>query len=331
MSGTLQLANPVAEHFPAFIFGNATMCDRVVEQDSAKGEHIVICGAGPSLADHAAEFAPQADQLWGCNSALTWLLAHGHAPTHGFAIDQTTAMIGEWGTAPDVEYLLASSVHPHLTEFLLGRGRSLRFFHNYVGIRHDPVLRDDGTLMAYEDWMYSGLYPSTVRVGSGLNAVSRAIDTARYMGAGRITVLGADCALRVSAPRPDVPMGSPEHLRWLRECTVMHADGGHALASGATPITFGGVIDGRHWETKPDLSITALTLRRMADAFPDLIDLVGDTLPNALKGKSEDFLARMPHLTDSTGAPMDVGLAAEHGSEDGAEHGARVVADAPTD
>jgi len=119
------------------------------------------------------------------------------------------------------------------------------------------------------------------------------------MGAGRITVLGADCALRLTAPRPDAAPGSAEHVHWLRAHTIMHADGGNALASGATPMTFGGEIDGRWWETKPDLVITALTLRRLADALPDLITLVGDTLPNALAGKSEAFLARMPQLTSS--------------------------------
>jgi len=268
----------------------------VCQEGSAAGQHIVLCGAGPSLAEHIAEHAPTADQIWGCNSALTWLADHGYAPTHGFCIDQQTAMIGEWGSTPDVEYLLATSVHPNLTEFLLGRGCRIRFFHNYVGIPGAPVTTEDGRVLPFEDWMYSGLFPSTIRVGSGLNAVSRALDLALYAGAAKVTVLGADCAIRVKSPMPDVALGSPEHLRWLREETVMHADGGHALASGATPVTFGGEIDGRHWTTKPDLVITAQTLRKMADAMPERVVLVGDTLPNALAGKSDAFLARLPQL-----------------------------------
>jgi hypothetical protein len=121
-------------------------------------------------------------------------------------------------------------------------------------------------------------------------------------------VLGADCALRVKRPCPvGVLPGTREHRRWLEEETVMHADGGHALASGATPVTIGGEIDGRWWETKPDMAISAMFLHRMREAYgEDRLLLVGDTLPNALRGKSEDFLARMPALIDSHGNPLPI-------------------------
>lgn len=303
----IHLANPVAEHFEAFLFGNALHCDRVAVEGSAAGQHIVICGAGPSLADEIAAVAPTADQLWGCNSALPWLLAHGYRATHGFAIDQTTAMCEEWASAPDVEYLVASTVHPHLTEYLLAKGRRLTFFHNYVGIKKPPVQRENGDIVAYEDWCYAGLYPSTVRAGSGLNAVTRAIDVALFMGAATVTVLGADCALRVSRPLPaEVAQGSPEHLTWLREATVMHADGGSALASGATPLTLQGEIDGRVWHTKPDLIISAVSLVAMARHSAGRVRIVGDTLPNALMDKPEEYLRRLPTMTTTDGAPVDI-------------------------
>ena len=70
----------------------------------------------------------------------------------------------------------------------------------------------------------------------------------------------------------------------------MHADGGHALASGATAVTLGALIDGRHWETKPDMVITAQWLVRMKRALGDRLTLVGDTLPNALMDKDPVFL-----------------------------------------
>ena len=41
----------------------------VVNQDSAKGQHVVICGAGPSLNDTAAEWCPRGDQVWGNRGA----------------------------------------------------------------------------------------------------------------------------------------------------------------------------------------------------------------------------------------------------------------------
>lgn len=311
--GSIRLANPVADHYATWIAGNATICQRVpqhlegetctdecaavVEQNMAEGQHVVICGAGPSLAEHAAEWIPQADAVWGCNSALTFLAGRGYPVTHGFAVDQTADMLREWASTPDVEYLIATTVHPHLTQLLVSRGRRTRFFHNFVGLKERDVMYE-GRRMGYEDWLYAGLFPTTIRAGSGLNAVTRAIDVARFMGYSRITVLGADCALRMTAPQPDAPFGSPEHLRWLRESVVMHADGGHALTSGATAVTMHGEIDGRVWLTKPDMAITAVCLAEMQQKCPEQIVLIGDTLPNALKDKPREFLRRLPSLVD---------------------------------
>jgi len=357
---TVQLCNPVAEHYETWIVGNsvawqvramveledfmtpddyAELCaefdrfrpsvafgesrmfhdtvepfarDRyMVVEGSAAGQHLVLCGAGPSLAEHAAEWCPQGDQVWGCNSAVTWLAEHGHRVTHGFTVDQTPQMCTEWFNAPDVEYLVASTVHPHLTDLLTAKSRPWRLFHNFVGIRKPPVAWDDAsgqkTIMAYEDWLYALLYPTCVRAGSGLSSVTRALDVAAYMGFGRITVLGADCSIRVQGePRHDLTFNSPEHLAWLREHTTMHANGGHALASEASPLTFGGVIDGRYWMTKADLVISARWLVHMARASQGKITLIGDTLPNALIDKPNAFLDRLPNFVDAQGRVANI-------------------------
>ena len=298
----IRLENPVTKHFEAFIFGNATKCDHVVEIDSAKGQHLILCGAGPSLRDEADEWCPQGDQIWGCNSALTWLVDNGHNPTQGFCVDQTPAMVNEWASAPDVEYIIASTAHPHLVEHLEKHERRITFFHNYVGIDKRPV-EYEGMTLPFEDWMYAALYPATIKAGSGLNAVTRAIDVASFMGFTQITVLGADCALRVDYPFEGVH-GSPDHLKWLKEHTEMHADGGNALASNATPVTLGGEIDGRWWESKPDMIVSAVWLVRMGRALGDGFQLIGDTLPNALKDKSDKFLDRLPALVGHDGKPI---------------------------
>lgn len=324
------LQNPVQEHFKAFIVGNAQHCKRVVEENSASGQSLVICGAGPSLTEHADEYCRDADQVWGCNSALTWLHEHGYPVTHGFTIDQTSEMVAEWFTCPDVEYLVASTVHPNLVEYLVSEKRRLTFFHNYVGIKERPVEWPDPfgvkQLIGYEDWLYVTLYPGTLRTGSGLNAVTRAIDVARFMGFETITVLGADCSIRMkSSPPKGAEMDSPDRLTWLREQTTMHADGGSALASGATAVTFEGIIDsgtpdtrvrkgkGRHWLTKPDLIITAAFLVQMARQIPGL-RLIGDTLPNALMGKNAEYFDHLPRLTDSNGNTMKFVMQIEEGA-----------------
>ena len=108
-------------------------------------------------------------------------------------------------------------------------------------------------------------------------------------------------------------MGDPKHLEWLREHVVMHADGGSALASEATPVTVGGVVDsgtegvkirpghGRRWETKPDMMISAVWLVRMRRKFGNKLRLMGDTLPNALYKKTDEYLDQLPSLTDGNG------------------------------
>lgn len=336
-SPRITLSNPVREHFESFIYGNALLCDAVVEADSAKGQTVVVCGAGPSLADHAAKWCPRGDQVWGCNSALPYLYAQGHRVTHGFTVDQTPHMCEEWADTPDVEYLVASTVHPHLTQLLRGRGRSLTFFHNYVGLNKGPVeycaCAHDHARTAtdaegrqqyearcgvcdcttyrpqridYEDWLYASLYPPTARVGSGLNSVTRAIDLAYFAGAARVIVLGADCAIRVRQPRPaEAILGTPAHRRWLEEHTQMHADGGSALASGATATVFEGVIDGRYWLTKPDMAVTAVWLERWRrNVGRKRLTLIGDTLPNALQGKDDAFLDRLPAMVDGDDQPI---------------------------
>lgn len=373
----IQLQNPVAEHFPAFIVGNAhaweaaahdelIRCNRpaaealepywgltaliqsafkdrpafdawqrfraaadelderfVVTENSAKGQHVVICGAGPSLVENADEWIPQADQVWGCNSALAWLGNHGHRVTHGFTVDQTADMVVEWDTTPDVEYLLASTVHPHLTQHLTSRGRKIRWFHNFVGIQRDPVSWPDengvGQLYSYEDWLYMTLFPSTIRAGSGLNTVTRAIDVAITMGFEKITVLGADCAMRTkSRPPAGLVFGSREHVAWLKANTILHADGGHALASNQTPLTLGAEIDsgtpddtvrpghGRWWESKIDLLISARWLLAMERHYKGRVQVIGDTYVAAIRGKNKAFLERLPAMVDTNGNVLEI-------------------------
>lgn len=361
--GQIALVNPQRGLFPAFIAGNkivhATALaaqtsetdaliseivqrplppESVVREGEGKGKHLVICGAGPSLSETAPEWCDRddVDHVWGVNSALPWLAENGYRVTHGITVDQQPQMCTEWASAPDVEYLLASTVHPHLTELLTGERRRIRWFHNFVGIAdHPPVayavckgcraMAEAGTTecpachcvdldshaMPFEQWMYSSLYPPTVVTGGGLTSGTRAIDLARYMGYDRITVLGQDCAMRMKTRMPDnLAKGSPEHLEWLRENSIMHADGGHALASGATATTMGADIDGRYWESKPDMLISAVWLVRLARHDPR-VHLVGDTLPVALLEKDDAWLARMPTMTDAQGNPVEYDFAIE--------------------
>ena len=318
--GLITLENPVARHFETFIVGNVAHYQEVYKeeppvavQDSAEGQTLLLCGAGPSLAEHIEEY--RADQVWGCNSALIWLHDEGHDPTHGFCVDQTPHMLREWESAPDVEYLIASSVHCALVEYLVQKNRRLRFFNNYVGIKKPPV-EWDGRSMEYEDWLYTLLWPATCRAGSGLNSVTRAIDVALFMGFEKVSILGADCSISFDQMPPtfklpngedaEYPPGSPENTKWLENHTRMHVDGSSAIRSGATAVTMISEIDGRWWLTKPDLAISAMCLVQMTHKHEDRIELVGDTFPNAIKDKPKEYLARLPNFVDNQGNILDL-------------------------
>lgn len=306
---------------PSMAYADKAFHDRVekfaseryfVQQGSGKGQHLILCGAGPSLTEHAEEWCKQGDQIWGCNSAVTWLHDNGHKPTHAFTVDQTPHMYLEWEKAPrDIEYLVATTIHPHLADLLINEGRRFRYFNNFVGVKKPPVQWADASgnqqVMHYEEWLYALLFPGTVQSGSGLNTVTRALDVATYMGFDKITVLGADCSIRANGePRKSWAVGSPPYLKWLKKNTVMHADGGHALASEATAMVMTATIDGRFWLSKPDLVISAQWLMRMARASEGKIELIGDTLPNAIAGKDEAWLSRLTNLRNADGKVMPI-------------------------
>jgi hypothetical protein len=233
---------------------------RVGEKNGGTGRHLVICGAGPSLGSHWEHYLGTEGiarsvktDVWACNSALTWLYAKGAHVTHGFAIDQTEGMLAEWPDPPPVRYMLASTVNPKLTEHILGHGRRIVWFHNYVGSPEEIRL-------------YTTIWPTAVMVGDGLNSVNRAMCLAQHMNYKRITVLGADCALG-----PD---------------DVMHVNGDGPTAHGATAVLMdmGGTdatIGGRQWKTKPDMLFSAVAIARMAYSNSRFV-IVGDTFPNAL-------------------------------------------------
>ena len=127
-------------------------------------------------------------------------------------------------------------------------------------------------------------------------------------------MIGADCCLKIkSKHRTDFVQGSREHIAWLKSNTIMHADGGNALASEATPVTLSAEIDsgtddetirpghGRWWTTKPDRVLSAQWLLRMARMSEGRIRIIGDGLPNALALKTETYLRKLPNFVNAAG------------------------------
>lgn len=271
-----------------YIKANASMSLDMVTHDTRLGKSVVICGAGPSLADEYRNL-PLATEVWACNSALPYLIERGVRVTHGLAIDQSEGMLEDWRETFDVTYLLASSVNPKLVAHL--KGRRLRFFHSYLGIP-DPEGES-----GYELSLYKKLYPDSVQVGHGLNSVPRAVCLALAMGFTDIKVYGADCAAQPNQ-REMPETGEPGYFEWMQGVTL-YADGRSATVYGES-VMCEAVIDDKRWTTRPDMIISAQWLVRLQQAFPDRITLVGDTLPNALMGKDDAFWAASPVLGDGS-------------------------------
>lgn len=261
-----------------------------------KGETVIICGAGYSLAALVHDLPP-ADQIWGCNSALPYLVREGVKATHGFCIDQNDAMLDDWKDTFDVEYLLSSSVHPKLVKHLLDAGRNLSFFHSYLGIAEPEGWDAKAQGKSFEMALYTdeSLFSTSVMVGYGLNSVPRAMCLAMHMGFDHILVYGADCAAAPDPP-PMPEWNTPEYAVWTQGLQF-YASGEHASWCCEQAVMAQAVIDGRRWITRGDLVISASHLLDMERRYPGRVVLMGDTLPAVLRDKDEEFMGGMPKLT----------------------------------
>lgn len=254
----VELANPVQHLLKDYVDANRNTSGlKVVQRNSHLGQTVAICGAGPSLAEHAIEGA---DQIWACNSALPFLYERGYTNLTGVAIDQTKGMLREWADPPPVPYMLGSSVDPELVQHLLARGCDVTFFHNAVGIED-------------EFDYYCRTWPETIVVGQGWSVTSRMIGVAMYMGFKRIDIYGADCA--------------------FADGHVTHANGETAEEAYGNPLILQGIVNGREWRTRYDMLIDAVDIVRRVRKSEGRIRLIGDTLPVALIGEPDDFLDRV--------------------------------------
>ncbi len=273
-------------HLPDYIKYNARFAKKMCEFDSHKGKSVTIYGAGPSLKNLGK--VPHTDHAWACNSALNYL--HGKVRiTHGLCIDQGEEMLTEWNETYNVTYLVSSSINPKLTDHLIAEGRKLVFFHNHLGIPNPEGYEGD-----YELDLYLHNFRTSVKVGHGLNAVPRAVCLAAAMGFTTIRVYGADCAaLPDYEPMPHMDTGA--YREWMRGL-ILYADGRNALdCYGETsPFVEAPDLNGRRWHTRPDMVVSAQHLLDLEKAFPG-VELMGDTLPNALRGVTEN----LPQLTAS--------------------------------
>lgn len=257
------LTSPVQDHLRGYALRNArTKPMRVLHEGSYAGKTLALCGAGPSL-DPSKILGT--DYVFACNSALPWLVERGLKVDAGITIDQTDVMLREWADAPDVEYILASTVDPRLVAHLQAHGRAIRFFHSAVGF-------DD------EFEVYCKHYPPTLMAGTGYTVVGRFLGVAHWLGFARVDIHGADHAFGPG--------------------DVAHVNGESAEDAYTTPMVMTGEIDGRQWRTRADMLMAAVDLVRRVQNTPGYVRLIGDTLPAALLDKDSEYLDRVCRVLD---------------------------------
>lgn len=258
----INLANPEKDYYPGYALVNAHWGFPVVKANSAKGEKLVICGAGPSLEDAGHIVNRGNQQVWGCNSAISYLKEHGWRYTHGCAVDGSVRMLETWKEPVLTDYLLSTTIHPQLMRRLRDAGCNVTLFHSFIGFEGENTL-------------YSALYPETICVGEGLNVVNRMLSVAEYMGFKKVWLCGADNALKGD---------------------VLHA-GGNKLKDGRPFLR--GEFDGRKWATTADMLVSAIDLARRKKLMGNKLVFVGDTLPKALAGKPDNFFERCIRWVDN--------------------------------
>ena len=251
----IELHSPVQGKLKGYVDANRkTKPLMVVAPGTFRGHKLALCGAGPSLVDNL----PAADDaIFACNSALPYLWDRGVKVTAGVGIDQTPMLEVEWQRPPPVAYYCATSCDPSLIRHLQQHDRPVIFFHNAVGFEDE-----------FEH--YCRTWPPMFMVGQGATVVSRFIGVAEWMGFEHIDIYGADCA--------------------FAEGDITHANGRAATSAYVNPVYMVGDIDGREWRTRPDMLMAAVELVRRARESEGRIRLIGDTLPNALMDKDDEFL-----------------------------------------
>ena len=281
-----------------YIEANAKHAKRGLVPDMKRGRTVMICGAGPSLAEDFDQTHQrvQPDEVWGCNSALSWLYKSGRRMTHGVAVAGEDGLVDDWKPFPRVTYYVASGVSPVIINLLRKKYHKVFFFHNLLGF----LPRDQ------EIELYAKLYPAAICVQSGgFNVTNRAVAVASAMGYRKIVVVGADCCFRLSddaMPVPGAEVSDEDadrmHWEWV-ERQQMYADGRSPVtAFGRTPV-LEGWLAGRRVVSRPDMLLSAQSLVEMTRMLGNRLELVGDTLPNwLLRMPEEEWRESMPKVGD---------------------------------
>lgn len=272
----MKLVNPEVHFLPMNIEYAASLGLPFVQQDAlAEAKGVVVCGTAPSLvkASSLREIRRLQNigfKVFAVKQAIRILPEYDIIPDFSVAMDPGEKQIKKTPLDPRVTYLVASSCHPRMFDYLLKGGANVVLFHSACGAATENLCEMD---------LYAKYFPENCSYESvasgGYTVVNRAIAVAEWMGAKRIHIAGAPFGWRDSedyyAPTVTEPAGN---------------------ASGPT-LDDQGRVDGKRWYSKADLLPSAMSVARKAKANPGKFSFIGDSLAAALASKSDAFLERV--------------------------------------
>jgi hypothetical protein len=273
MSNFFEMVNLEASMLPLNIEHCASLGLPFVKKDFlANKPGVVVCGTGPTLPKsmfRIKELVRRGYAVIAVKQAIRILAEASVKVDYSVAMDPTERQIKKTPIDPNVTYLVATSCHPRMFDYLKKNKVNVEVFHSACGAS-EPGL---GELDIYDKYFPS--QDNSFVASGGFTVVNRAVAVAEHLGAKRIYVAGA-------------PFGWREKGTYY-ESSVKEAAGN---ASGPT-LDDKALVDGKMWYTKVDLLPSAVSLARKAKANPPRFFFLGDSLAASLAARSDEFIERV--------------------------------------
>lgn len=272
----LKLTNANVAFLPMNIEYSASLKLPTLQRDiHRKAPGFIICGTGPTLLEPKTlkdirRFSRQGFIVIAVKQAIRLLKEQEIKVHYSFAMDPGAAQLKKTPIDKEVNYIVASSCHPAMFDYLTEAGCKITVVHSACGATKGNMAE----MNIYEKYYPDFCHVEDVMSG-GYTVVNRAVHAAEYMGARQIIIAGA-------------PFG------W-REGTEYYAKSITEAASNATGPTLGdnGSVDGKLWFTKADLLPSAVSLAKKAKKNPGKFIFLGDSLAKGLEKKDENFLQQI--------------------------------------
>lgn len=287
MTKELKLVNPHLQFLHLNVKNAAKLKLPFLQRDVlAKEKGVVVCGTAPALMEPKTlrEIRRLADlgyKVFAVKQAIRLLTNECIPVSFSFAMDPGEKQIRKTPLQKGVNYIVASSCHPVMFDYLLDAGMEVSIFHSACGVTEGELHE----MQVYEKYFPDNCGMDQVACG-GYTVVNRAVAAAEYMGAKRIYIAGA-------------PFG------WRPEAEY-YAPGVKEPAGNATGPTLYDQkqVDGKGWYSKADLMPSAVSIAHKAKQNPGRIHFIGESLAASLAKHTDRNIEGLKNLMISQAVPV---------------------------